>query len=133
MLFFNWICIVVSFDWHHKTPNPNLKSNYNESLHFFLCHRLYFFTPPLIPALCCLFCTSPSVSLSLSLAHCAMSGWLCASGPVSVYPCRAEKPNLGHMQHQQYSPAHISTLCRFVQRRLSACLTFHVCKTNLSV
>lgn len=73
------------------------------------------------------------LSLSLSLAHCAMSGWLCASGPVSVYPCRAEKPNLGHMQHQQYSPAHISTLCRFVQRRLSACLTFHVCKTNLSV
>lgn len=55
-----------------------------------------------------------SVPLSLSLQHCAMSGWLCASGPVSVYPCRAEKPNLGHMQHQQCSPAHISTLCSFV-------------------
>lgn len=44
-----------------------------------------------------------------------MSGWLCASGPVSVYPCRAEKPNLGHMQHQQCSPAHISTPCSFVR------------------
>ncbi|KAA8591507.1 hypothetical protein FQN60_016881, partial [Etheostoma spectabile] len=46
----------------------------------------------------------------ICIVHCAMSGWLCASDPVSVYLCRAEKPNLGHMQHKQYSPAHISTL-----------------------
>lgn len=131
MLLFNWICIVVSF----QIGNSCFKIS-----HFNLPNRKLFFRHPVTSLLAyfplyhsfwpLLLLISPaflfhllSASLSRSLQQCAMSGWLCASGPVSVYPCRAEKPNLGHMQHQQYTQAHISALCLLVrvQLRLAAC------------
>lgn len=63
-----------------------------------------------------------SASLSFAAAVCHVRVALC-QGPVSVCPCRAEKPNLGHMQHQQYTQAHISALCLLVrvQLRLGVC------------
>lgn len=125
MLLFNWICIVVSF----QTGNSCFKIS-----HFNLPNRKSFFHHPATSLLACFplyhsfwpllhFSFIFSLPLSRSLQQCAMSGWLCASGPVSVCPCRAEKPNLGHMLHQQYTQAHISALCLLVrvQLRLGAC------------
>lgn len=119
MLLFNWICVLVSFDWYHR-------NRFRESLHQHLISL--FCSSPLIRAqlLSASLCITPLLPLLyffLSLQHCAMSGWLCASGPLLANPCRAEKPNLGHMKHQQHSPAHISLLCHLSQGFSSYCQT----------